>query len=314
MDVETIRSFLAVARHRSISKAAASLYVTQPTMSQRLRRLEESLGFALFERDWTGVALTRQGAYFLPYAAQLLRDLSNASAVLGERAVPKPRSYAEVADHPRKARFGVDDWLSERSVRAVVRAALGAFSVDEFRVTSRPATTLIDLLELNQLDAGLFYSVGTDYPFHTEDVGTEEIVLVHPPGTSLEEESVPALRELISRYRFVLFDNPVLTHHAQITTTLIDTYEISRFHVVDDYRTMRALIGLGECITVVPAGVVLDDRGRASVDPPATRLPGLLPKIKVTVGISDIGREHGVTAAFARSVAGLLAAPEHGTD
>ncbi|MFV5993214.1 LysR family transcriptional regulator [Streptomyces sp. NPDC056231] len=47
MDLEALRSFLAVAKHRSISKAAAGSYVTQPTMSQRLRRLEESLGFAL---------------------------------------------------------------------------------------------------------------------------------------------------------------------------------------------------------------------------------------------------------------------------
>ncbi|QTR05937.1 LysR family transcriptional regulator, partial [Saccharothrix algeriensis] len=62
---------------------AASLYVTQPTMSLRLRRLEEGLGFPLFERGWRGVTLTRQGAYFLPYAAQLVRDLASASEVLG---------------------------------------------------------------------------------------------------------------------------------------------------------------------------------------------------------------------------------------
>ncbi|WP_157977502.1 LysR family transcriptional regulator [Streptomyces triticisoli] len=312
MDLDALRSFLAVAKYRSISKAAACLYVSQPTMSQRLRRLEESLGFVLFERGWTGVVLTHQGAYFLPYAAQLIRDLSNASAVLGREDTSKPRSFAEVAGHPHKVMFGVDDWLSERSVGAVVSSALSTYGADEFRVTSRPATTLIDLLELNQLDAGLFYSVDPDYPFHTEVIGTEDMALVHPPGTALEETSAPALKELLSRYRFVLFDNPVLTHHAQITTTLIETYEISRFHVVDDYRTMRALIRLGECITVVPAGVVLDDGTGCVADLPSTPLPGLLPEISVTVGVSDAGRDHGVTEAFARSVARFLHGGEPG--
>ncbi|MFE4415341.1 LysR family transcriptional regulator [Streptomyces sp. NPDC093064] len=306
MDLEALRSFLAVAKHRSISKAAAGSYVTQPTMSQRLRRLEESLGFALFERGWKGAVLTPQGAYFLPYAAQLIRDLSNASAVLGKKDPSRPRSFAEVAGHPHKVVFGVDNWLSQRSVRAVVSSALDVYGADEFRVTSRPATTVIDLLELNQLDAGLFYSTEADHPFHTDVVGIEDMALVHPPGTVLEEVSAPALKELLSRYRFVLFDNPVLTHHARITTTLIERYEISRFHVVDDYRTMHALIRLGECITVVPAGVVLGDRVQRATDLPSARLPGLLPQINVTVGISDEGRDHGVTEAFAASVARFL--------
>ncbi|MEZ7005185.1 LysR family transcriptional regulator [Streptomyces sp. AD55] len=313
MDLEALHSFLAVAKHRSISKAAAGLYVTQPTMSQRLRRLEESLGFALFERGWTGVVLTPQGSYFLPYAATLIRDLSNASAVLGTKDPARPRSFDEVAGHPHKVMFGVDNWLSERSVRAVVSSALGSYGADEFRVTSRPATTLIDLLELNQLDAGLFYSTESGHPFHTEVVGTEDMALVHPPGTVLEEHSAPALTELLSRYRFVLFDNPVLTHHARITTTLIETYEISRFHVVDDYRTMHALIRLGECISVVPTGVVLADRERCGTDLPATPLPGLLPEINVTVGVSDAGRDHGVSEEFAASVARFLDAEAPGT-
>ncbi|MFI6445732.1 LysR family transcriptional regulator [Kitasatospora sp. NPDC050543] len=313
MQLEVIESFLAVARYRSISRAAASLYITQPTMSQRLQRLEKSLGLALFERAWTGVRLTEQGAYFLPYAAQLMRDLSNAATVLGTRDLRRPRSFAEVADHPREIMFGVDDWLSGKAVRAVLIGALDAYRLDEFRITNRPASTLIDLLELNQLDAGLFYSAGPEeHPFDTETVGTEELVLVHPRGTVLEEFSARALKELLARYRFVLFDNPVLAHRAHITTALIDAYEISRFHVVDDYRTVEALIGLGECITVLPAGVVLDRSGRPGAGLLATRLPGLLPEISVTVGISEVGREHGVTGAFARSVARTLSADGSG--
>jgi len=306
MDIDTLRSFLAVAKHRSISKAAESLYVTQPAMSQRLRRLEASLGFPLFERDWTGVVLTAQGAYFLPYAAQLVRDLSNASAVLGEAHLPKPRSFAEVVNHPRKVLLGVDSWLPEPSVRAVLQAALARYGIDDFQVITRPATTLIDLLELHQLDGALFYSTGLEYPFRCEAAGSEGMVLIHPVGSALREHSPDGLKELLAGYRLILFDNPVLTHHAAITTELIETYSISRFHIVDDYRTMLSLIRLGGCITVVPAGTLGNALSPLAAELPVTPLHGLLPAINIAVGISDAAGSKGLAEYFPEKVTQLL--------
>lgn len=55
---------LAVARHRSISKAAASLFISQPALSQQLKKLEEELGAPLFKREKQGVQLTAQGEAF----------------------------------------------------------------------------------------------------------------------------------------------------------------------------------------------------------------------------------------------------------
>ncbi|MEU7381854.1 hypothetical protein AB0A91_17975 [Streptomyces sp. NPDC042207] len=60
------------------------------------------------------------------------------------------------------------------------------------------------------------------------------------------------------------------------------------------------------CITVVPAGVLLGDRGQRATDLPSSRLPGPLPQINITVGVSDAGRDHGVTEAFTASVARFL--------
>lgn len=55
---------LAVARHRNISKAAASLFVSQPALSQQIKKLEEELGEPLFKREPQGVRLTTQGEVF----------------------------------------------------------------------------------------------------------------------------------------------------------------------------------------------------------------------------------------------------------
>lgn len=53
--------FLAVAEEGSISGAATSLLVTQPTLTFNLKKLEQTLGVALFERSSRGVTLTRYG-------------------------------------------------------------------------------------------------------------------------------------------------------------------------------------------------------------------------------------------------------------
>lgn len=55
---------LAVARHRNISKAAASLFISQPALSLQIKKLEEELGMPLFKREPQGVRLTTQGELF----------------------------------------------------------------------------------------------------------------------------------------------------------------------------------------------------------------------------------------------------------
>ena len=55
MDTRVLEYFLMVAREENITKAAALLHVTQPTLSRQLMQLEEELGAKLFDR--TGIAL-----------------------------------------------------------------------------------------------------------------------------------------------------------------------------------------------------------------------------------------------------------------
>ena len=56
--------FLAVAEHRSFSKAATALYVSQPAVSKNISILEEELGASLFNRQGKFVELTRRERYF----------------------------------------------------------------------------------------------------------------------------------------------------------------------------------------------------------------------------------------------------------
>jgi DNA-binding transcriptional LysR family regulator len=84
LDPDLLNAFLAVAEHRSFTRAAHVLNRTQSAVSVQIRRLEERLGVRLFHRTRSGVAMSAAGHELLVYAKRLL-DL-NAEAVDALRA------------------------------------------------------------------------------------------------------------------------------------------------------------------------------------------------------------------------------------
>lgn len=72
MSFDQLEGFLAVARLRNFSRAASTLYRTQPTLSQQIQRLEKEFGRKLFDRDFKAVRLTEAGTTLQRYAEELL--------------------------------------------------------------------------------------------------------------------------------------------------------------------------------------------------------------------------------------------------
>jgi DNA-binding transcriptional LysR family regulator len=73
--LEQVRSFLAVAEHESVSRAAASLHLTQGAVSQQLQNFEAALGLSLVERGPRGVRLTGAGRSLAPTCRGALRSV-----------------------------------------------------------------------------------------------------------------------------------------------------------------------------------------------------------------------------------------------
>jgi DNA-binding transcriptional LysR family regulator len=88
MDVELrhLRAFASVARHRSFSRAAEELLITQPALSRTIAQLEAILSVRLLDRSSRHVEVTDTGAEFLVYAERILATLDQALA-LASRSV-----------------------------------------------------------------------------------------------------------------------------------------------------------------------------------------------------------------------------------
>jgi DNA-binding transcriptional LysR family regulator len=80
--VRDLRYFLAVAREESFTRAAESLYVSQPALSKQIRALERQLRSELFTRRRTGARLTRAGEALVPRAEAIVGEWEDAKAAL----------------------------------------------------------------------------------------------------------------------------------------------------------------------------------------------------------------------------------------
>ena len=84
MEIDQIKTFLAVATFGGFHRAAEALRISQPAVSARIKALEDSLGTSLFARSRSGLTLSEAGRILRPYAEELLRTASLASQAVHE--------------------------------------------------------------------------------------------------------------------------------------------------------------------------------------------------------------------------------------
>ncbi len=84
MQIEFLETFVEVARTGSVTRAAAVLFLAQPSVSGRLRALEEEIGEPLLLRSSRGVRLTDAGRALLPFAERTIRTYREGQAALDE--------------------------------------------------------------------------------------------------------------------------------------------------------------------------------------------------------------------------------------
>jgi DNA-binding transcriptional LysR family regulator len=89
IDLEQLRTFVAVGEAGGLTRAAESLHLSLPAISRRLTALEEELGVALLNRSTRRVTLTQTGREFLPRARRLLDELEESLLGIRETAAQR---------------------------------------------------------------------------------------------------------------------------------------------------------------------------------------------------------------------------------
>ncbi|MCP3740382.1 LysR family transcriptional regulator [Rossellomorea sp. BNER] len=252
MDLEGIESFLTVAHTKSISKAAASLHITQPTLSTRIRKLEESLGYILLERSWEGVRLSNQGYYFLPYAIQLLRELSNASTVLTDFNVSGyETTIKEITHNNKDFKIGINSWLAPVFTKTIISVLSKHFPNLEYKFVTRPTNILKELIHYDGIHLGIYYQNEKKTNFYHRSLIEDEMVLIcSDEDSAIIQNNIDHVHKLEKPY--LLFDNPILANNTNMVNSILSRLNINKFQVVDDFNVMITYLTSGKGYIILP--------------------------------------------------------------
>lgn len=172
VNLRQLRYVVVVAREGSITRAAATAHVAQPSLSQQIRALETELGGALFERLPGGVRLTAAGRAFLPHA---------------QMAVARADAAAAAARAALGARGGEIEIVTLTSLAVgVLPRVIRAFHERHPQVAVRlreqgRRDTMEELMRSGSGDVAIG-PPPADWPWPVEPLAWEEFVLVLPPG------------------------------------------------------------------------------------------------------------------------------------
>lgn len=268
-----------VARARTFTRAADELSLTQPAISQRIRRLEQVLGVEIFDRSAKGhaVRLTPAGERVLRFADEVLGRLEQLQRDLERERAARRHATVTIA-------------CDTSGVKAVLPALLAAYHArcPDVRVNlvHRPREEINAAVAAGEVDLGMQTSPWVTARFRAVPILRDRVVLLAPPGHPVLTE--PERRSALVRTApFVLAAPGSLSREVAEAWAAAQGFELD---VVLESRSMDAVkeaAAHGFGLTILPELWVVNDlrEGRLCIVP----IEGLPREFEVCL-IADAGR------------------------
>lgn len=193
MNLRSLRYFLKVAEFGSITRAAAGLHITQPSLTQHLRHLEEHFGLALFMRHGRGLVLTEAGKTLRLKADILIDQIDGLQSELessqdrprGTLSIGMPISWSELVTYPVIERFHRE--FPEVRIRLAVNAS----------------EALADAMNNNELQLAVLVETDEQDNLRSKPLVEDDLFLLGPAGSGLSELGSISLKD-VANYPMIL--------------------------------------------------------------------------------------------------------------
>jgi DNA-binding transcriptional LysR family regulator len=240
MELDQLRSFVAVAEVRSFTRAASLAHLTQPAISRQIARLEGELGVRLFERYGRRVECTPDGKLLLP--------LARAIVVRADDATRMMREHAGMVSS--RVRVGSTGTVFGYLLSPVLATFIKAYPKIHLDLIERDDTLLEEGVFNGELDCAIITAWGSSRAA-VMHLLTEEILLVVRNDHRLAGEKMVSLADLA--------EEPFLLpgHSLNTSNLLMDACRRAGFEPKVPYRAnylelSKALVRQGLGIALLP--------------------------------------------------------------
>lgn len=245
MNLRDLKYFIALAETRHFGQAAARSFVSQPTLSGQIRKLEDELGVALFERTKRRVALTPLGEALLPHARRAVEE--------AEALTRLARASQDPLAGP--LRLGVIPTLSPYLMPLVLAPLRRQHPQLKLVLTEELTERLLERLRRHELDCALIATPVKDAELTARALFDEPFWLALPRRHPLYAKDTIERRDLDKLDLLLLSEGHCLAEQAMEVCRLRERAQAGE---QADLRaasldTLLQLVGAGMGTTLVPA-------------------------------------------------------------
>lgn len=241
MNFRALQYFVKLAELKHFSRAAEACFVSQPTLSTQIRKLEDELGVSLVERAPRKIMLTPIGEDIAHRARHILRDIEHI------------KTAARCSKDPATGtiRLGIFPTLAPYLLPHVIPGIRKRFPELGLQLTEEKTEEILKMLDQGRLDAGLLSLPVEDHGLEIEVLFEEPFVTAMPSSHPLSDKKVIRLKDLEGEELLLLEEGHCLRQHALAVCELAGAHERVDFHATS-METLRQMVAANAGVTLMP--------------------------------------------------------------
>jgi len=291
MNLRDLKYLVALAEHKHFGRAAAACFVSQPTLSTQIRKLEEELGVPLVERAPRKVMLTPAGREAAARARGIVAEVEQMKEAARRSRDPEAGTV----------RLGIFPTLGPYLLPHVVPAIRERFPQLELLLVEEKSDVLLTQLRNGQLDAALLALPLHDEQLHAEFLFEEPFVLAAPESHPLAAHATLGMGDLADQRLLLLQDGHCLRDQALDVCHLAGALEKSEFQATS-LETLRQMVAANVGVTLLPMLAVKPPVARSE----NIRLLGFTGEDAPSRRIAMVWRRSSAMGDFLQQLAGIF--------
>lgn len=247
MNLRDLRYLVAVAEHRHFGRAAEACFVSQPTLSTQLKKLEETLGVTLIERTNRRVMLSAAGEQIVEQAAKVLREVNGLIDMAEQHRDPMGGDF----------KLGIIPTLAPYLLPKILEPIGAQFPNLRLQLTEAQTVPLVRMLKQGELDALLLALPLKEDNIEELSLFVEPFYFAVPKGHPKAKQKSVTLSDLDGETVLLLEDGHCLRDQALDVCQRHRAEENTNFRATS-IETLRQMVNAGIGTTLMPQLAIND--------------------------------------------------------
>jgi len=241
MNFRALQYFVKLAELKHFSNAAAACFVSQPTLSTQIQKLEDELGVTLVERAPRQIMLTPIGEDIAHRARHVLRDIEHLKDAARRSKDPETGNI----------KLGIFPTLAPYLLPHVIPAICQKYPELRLQLAEEKTEDILSMLDQGRLDAGLLALPIEEHGMEMEILFEEPFVTAMPVSHPLTEKQFINLSDLEGEELLLLEEGHCLRQHALAVCAMAGAHERLDFHATS-METLRQMVAANAGVTLMP--------------------------------------------------------------